>query len=593
MLKKVLSTALLLAMSHSTQLHAVAGQDISNVGKNAIKVFPQAEVKNFYASDKDMQWFKEAKFGVFIHWSQSSVIGEELSWSRNGLTPDLKVNIQNRVPQKVYDNLYKKFNPNKFDADKWMKVFKESGAKYIIFTTKHHDGFCMFDAKNTEYKITNTPYGKDIARQIADAAHKYKMKLFWYYSQPDWTHKDYLTENHDKYREYMFEHLRQLLSDYGKIDGIWFDCLNTTWKHWNSPDMIKMIRKLQPGILINSRWGWGMPIAINGDFDNPEQELGRYEVNRPWESCITMGPTWGWSGAGKLMSADSCIKTLVQCVGAGGNLALNIGPRPDGAIEPQEIKNLKTIGNWLKKNGKAVYATKGGPYKPGVYGVTSRKKNKIFLHILAKMTTPKGLTLRFKNLPAKVLKAYELSSKKKVQFKANKDNITLDISNVKQDNSDTIIVLELDKDATNIETMDSSYKEIPVVDAKASSVYGNGYDIKGILTKGKGEFKAGIHQKKIWVAKSSTGKKQWVELDLGTTKTINALTLTEPKNRTLINSFSLQYYKDGAWVTFYKGDAIGVNFSLLFPKIKTSKIRLNISNFRQGDPGLEAFKVYE
>jgi len=196
-------------------------------------IFAQAKIKYdtvpekyapyIYAKPGDIQWFTDAKFGVFVHWGPYTLAKVPASWGRFGPRPGAGKQATEGVPREEYDNLYKKFNPVDFDADKWIKMVKDAGAKYFIFTTKHHDGFCMFDAKNTDYKITNTPFGRDVAKEIADACHKYGIKLFWYYSQPDWHHPDCLTENNDRYRKYMYQHLEQLFTDYGKIDGLFFD----------------------------------------------------------------------------------------------------------------------------------------------------------------------------------------------------------------------------------------------------------------------------------------------------------------------------------------------------------------------------------
>ena len=372
-------------MAAASFTHASEMSDrINNYGKGALKEIPPETRPYFYAKDADIKWFTDAKFGIFIHWDPSSLAGAEISWGRNGPRPGIKNQPSSGVPQAEYDNLYKNFNPTNFNADAWVKMIRDSGAKYMIFTTKHHGGFCMFDSKETDYDIMSTPYGKDICKQLADACHKYDIKIFWYYSQPDWHHPEFLSEHHEIYREYLFAQLRELLTNYGKIDGMWFDCLNLQWRHLNTPVQTQMIRTLQPGILINSRWGWGMPgVKHNGDFDNPEQKIGSFKIDHPWESCATMGRGWSWRGGGGLMSPAACIRMLVQCAGSGGNLALDCGPRPDGMIDPPEQENYLAMGRWLKQNGDSIYGTAGGPYKPGPYGVCTRKENRIFLHILA------------------------------------------------------------------------------------------------------------------------------------------------------------------------------------------------------------------
>jgi len=233
----------------------VAGLVLARPNDVKYNVIPDEYKPYIYAAPESLEWFEAARYGVFMHWGPYSLAKVPASWGRNGPRPGAGRQASSGVPQEEYDNLYKKFNPVDFDADEWIRMVKDTGAKYFIFTTKHHDGFCMFDAKNTDYKITNTPFGRDVAKELADACHKYGIKIFWYYSQPDWHHPDCLTENNDRYREYMFTQLEQLLTDYGPVAGVFFDGLGTKYYEWDTPRMLKMMRTLQPGILINSRWG--------------------------------------------------------------------------------------------------------------------------------------------------------------------------------------------------------------------------------------------------------------------------------------------------------------------------------------------------
>ncbi len=596
-LKKYITLLSALTSISLTAFSAENPQDIKNVGQNAMQTFPKKAVDEyFYATPEQTQWFRDAKFAVFVHWNPSSLVEAEISWGRKGLRPGLNAKMANPtdgVPAEKYDNLYKSFNPSRFNADEWIKLVKDAGAKYFIFTTKHHDGFCMFDAKNTTYKITNTPFGRDVCKEIADACHKYDIKLFWYYSQPDWTQKDYLTKNHDQYRKYMYEHIRQLLTDYGKIDGMWFDCLNLNWKHLNSPEMIKMIRELQPGILINSRWGWGMPLAHNGDFDNPEQKLGTFKVDRPWETCATMGQGWSWRGIGGLISKDACIKMLVQCVGAGGNLALDCGPRPDGLIDIPERSNYLAMGKWLKKNGESIYGTRGGPYKPGVYGVSCHKGNNVYLHVLASIPTGKSARIELPKLPLKILKAHALSGEP-VEFKIQGDRLTLDLSKMNSNEVDKIVVLELAGDASSIQPIDVGVESREVKDksVKASSFYDDSFSPDALLGEKKGEFHAGIHHSKTWVAKGANGAPQWVEFTFKKPERISAVSLAEPNDRQLIREFVLEASVQGKWKPIHKGKTLGSDFTLIFPPVKAEKIRLRILKYSPNDPGLQKFKVY-
>jgi len=230
--------------------------------------------------------------------------------------------------------------------------------KYLVFTTKHHDGFCMFDTKLTDYKITNSPFGRDVVKELADACHEANFRLGFYYSPPDWHHPDYRTANHPRYIEYLHGQLRELCSNYGRLDILWFDGLGGKATDWDAERLFKMIRTLQPHIIINNRCG------LPGDFDTPEQRIGRFQTNRPWESCITIGRQWAWKPNDRLKSLKQCIDILVRCVGGDGNLLLNVGPMPTGEIEPRQVARLKEIGAWLARYGESIYGTRGGPFPP-------------------------------------------------------------------------------------------------------------------------------------------------------------------------------------------------------------------------------------
>jgi len=593
-----LSAILLCFFIYSFFVGAAEKQSIKNFGEGALDKVPENCKPFLFAADKDLKWFEDAKFGIFICWGPCSIAETEIGWGRNGARPGVPHPAKGGVPEDEYNNLYKKFNPVDFDADEWIKMVKESGAKYIIFLTKHHDGFCMFDAENTDYKVTNTPFKRDVTKELADACHKYGIKIFWYYSQPDWHHPDYLTKHHEKYRKYLYEHIRHLLTAYGKIDGIWFDCLNTSWRHWNTPELVKMIRELQPGILINRRWGWGMPgVKKQGDFDNPEQKIGMFMIDRPWESCMTMGQGWSWRGKGNLMSADECIRILVRCVGQGGNLALDCGPRPDGRIDPEAQKNYLAIGKWLKKFGYSIYGTRGGPYKPGLYGVSTRKGNFIYLHLSLHHANEEKVILSLPPLPVKVLSAKadtgNLTKPVSVPVINSSEKLTLDLSGVTLDPVDTVIELQLDVPAEKISVIDPlplerkvRYKAI-----RASSEYSKAFTIQNLLSKNKGKFEAGIHKNAYWIAKGND-KKIWIEFDFGKSKMINGLTLSEPRGRWNTEAFEIEYDDNGTWKKLYdNGSKIGSVFSLIFNPVRTGKLRLNIFKYKQ-TPALSEFTVY-
>ncbi len=274
--------------------------------------------------------WREMRFGLFVHWGPVSLTGREIGWSRGGERRGHRTGHGTETPVEIYDNLYKEFNPVKFDADEWVAVAKEAGMRYLVFTTKHHDGFCNFDSKLTDYKITSpeSPYGKDIAGQLADACHAADFPLGWYYSPPDWHDANYRNgDRHAEYVKYMHGQIEELLTNYGKVDILWFDGLGGTEQDWDAGRLLPVIRRLQPGIIINNRCG------LPADHDTPEQRVGGFMRDRPWETCMTICRQWAWKPDDTMKSRKQCIQTLLGVVGGDGNLLFNVGPMPDGRIE--------------------------------------------------------------------------------------------------------------------------------------------------------------------------------------------------------------------------------------------------------------------
>ena len=342
------------------------------------------------ASAKDMQWWREARFGLFVHWGPVSLKGTEIGWSRGGERRGRGGT--GTIPAEVYDNLYREFNPVEFDADEWVSIAKAAGMKYIVFTSKHHDGFSMFDSEATDYKITSpeSPYGRDVVAELARACHEAGLKLGFYYSPVDWYHPDYRTENHAKYIEFMHDQVKELCSNYGKVDIMWFDGLqihpmsgsggedhyDPAWaKDWNSHALFRMIRRLQPHVIINNRCG------LEGDFDTPEQHVGFFQTDRPWESCITICRQWAWKPDDRMKSLEECVRILAASAGGDGNLLYNVGPMPDGKIEDRQVVRLKEMGRWLEANGESIYDTRGGPVPPQSWGVTTYRENTLYVHV--------------------------------------------------------------------------------------------------------------------------------------------------------------------------------------------------------------------
>lgn len=396
--------------------------------------------RSSFAKPGDLTWFRQARFGLFIHWGPVSLTGKSLGWGRHThKSPD---GGEGPIPDEEYDNLYKRFDPVKFDAVRWVQMAREAGMKYIVFVAKHHDGFCMWDSRYTGYKITNSPIKRDLLRELADACHKAGMPLGIYYSQRDWYHPDYFTPNHARYIRYMHDQVRELLTNYGKISILWFDA--AWWggmfkaEYWDSEQMYRMARALQPGILINNR------SSIPGDFDTPEQHIGTFQNNRPWESCVTIGTQWSWKPNDRVKSWAQCWRLLTGCATGDGNLLLNLGPRADGTFEPEQEQRILQMGARLQKVGFTIYGTRGGPFCPGEWGGTTYRGKSVYVHLARGSGKWKLPPLRQRIVASKCLTGCS------VQVTQSKDSTDIVIPPATQDEVSTIIELTLDAPVTGM-----------------------------------------------------------------------------------------------------------------------------------------------
>ena len=390
---------------------------------------------------------------MFIHWGPVSLEGTEISWSRGGERRGIEGTGQ--IPVEIYDNLYKKFNPVKFDADKWVALAKTAGMKYMVLVAKHCDGFCMWHSKVDDYNIGNSPFKRDICGELAAAAHKNKMRIGWYYSPMDWRDPDCRTERNDIYVKKMQNHLRELLGDYGRIDLLWFDAEGGPIP-WHQDETYKLVKSLQPNIILNDRLWLGKyadrkPGLVDprADYKTPEQRVGAFDDKIPWETCMTLGTQWSWKPNDKIKTYDECIRILVQCVCGDGNLLLNVGPMPDGRIEPRQVKVLEQIGIWLEKYGESIYNTRGGPFKNGTWGGSTRRGKEIYLHIMQWG----GEEILLPPIGAKIIKSHALTGGK-VHFEQNDKGILISMPWKQHNSFDTIIKLTLNRSAGNLEPVE-------------------------------------------------------------------------------------------------------------------------------------------
>ncbi len=532
-----------------------------------------ADKDYLHAAEEDTEWFRDAKFGLFIHWGPVSLKGTEIGWSRGGERRGREG--KGEIPADVYDNLYKQFNPVEFDAEEWVSIAKEAGMKYLVFTTKHHDGFSMFDTKLSDYKITNSPFNRDVTKELADACHEAGIRLGFYHSPVDWYHPDYRTDTHEKYIEFLHGQVRELCTNYGKLDIMWFDGLGGTSEDWNSPPMFKMIRTLQPGILINNRAG------LPADFDTPEQRVGRFQNDRLWESCITICRQWAWKPNDQLKSLRECLDILVRSVGGDGNLLLNVGPMPNGEIEPRQVERLKEIGDWLEEYGESIYGTRGGPFKPNAWGASTHKDDVIYLHIFE---WDEGEKIRFPKIDQKIV-SHEVLTGGNANVKQTDEGVIVSMAAEDRADIDTIIALKLDGLAKEIPP-----KSLPLYESLASGKKAECSNVYENNNWAFGPAKAFDDDLSTRWATDAGVEQAWIMVDLEGMETFNSVTIRESFNR--VRSFELQYKDGDEWKTFFKGDVIGDKRTISIDPLSARIIRLNILKATDG-PTIREIQVYK
>lgn len=413
------------------------------------EVMPQKK----YTTDQELlAKFMDMKFGMFVHWGPVSLKGTEIGWSRG-----------REVPAEEYDNLYKQFNPQKFDADEWIKTAKAAGMKYFIITSRHHDGFSLWPTEYSDYDIAATPYKKDVLMALKNACDKYGILFGTYYSIADWRHPHYpkgspggktgkATGDMEKFIPFIKCQTKELIEKYDSkimwFDGEWED----PWTHKMGQDFYQYLKSLDENILINNRVDKGRKgmegITISdeyaGDFATPEQRVGNFDVEHPWESCITICKQWAWKPDDEMKSLEECLFTLLKTAGGGGNLLLNVGPMPDGRIEPRQVDRLKEIGNWLDKNGESVYGTTGGPYLPTEWLASTRKGKSVYLHLLN--FNEKKLELPF---PFEArLQSCAMLNGEKLKFKTNHKMLQVQLPENKMSKMVSVIKLDFASDTS-------------------------------------------------------------------------------------------------------------------------------------------------
>lgn len=425
-------------------------------------LFAQTTYKPSPGNLEARKWFADAKFGLFIHWGPFSILGDG-EWVMNN----------RNISVKNYTRLMDFFNPTSFDAHAWVSLAKQSGMKYITLITRHHDGFSMWDTKYSDFNIMNSPYHKDIVKMIADECHQQGIKLFLYYSILDWRRDDYswttgrtgkgtgrtVQGDWKNYIQFMENQLTELLTNYGEIAGIWFDGY---WDQtapegeadrspkidWHLPEIYALIHRIQPNCLIGNNHHLD-PIP-GEDFQMFEKDLPgqnssglsfqKPSEQLPVETCETINNSWGFNITDtSYKSSTQLIQLLAHAASLGANLLLNIGPMPNGKIQPEFQERLKTIGDWLKINGSSIYNTQAGYVKPEEWGCVTQTKENIYLHIF----DPKSKNITLNKFPfPQIKKIYYLKNGEAIPYTLKNETLAINSLHVQTGSPDEVIVVE-------------------------------------------------------------------------------------------------------------------------------------------------------
>jgi alpha-L-fucosidase len=356
--------------------------------------------------DRRMAWFHDARFGMFIHWGLYAVPGGEWNGKKvDGIGEWIMNN--GHIPVADYEKFAAQFNPTRFDATQWVRIAKDAGIKYIVITSKHHDGFSMFDSKVSDYTIVkSTPFKRDPMKELSAACKDAGVRFCFYHSIMDWHHPDAQRIGFPEYNNapsnpnfpryvanYLKPQLKELLTNYGDLGILWFDGeWIGDWKADMGRDLYAWCRSLQPNLIINNRVGkarnsmQGMDKGEGavGDYGTPEQEIPAtgFGPGVDWESCMTMNDTWGFKkNDHNWKSTETILRMLIDCASKGGNFLLNVGPTPEGLIPEASVQRLEEVGKWMKVNSEAIYGTSASPFRELSFGKCTQKPGKLYLHV--------------------------------------------------------------------------------------------------------------------------------------------------------------------------------------------------------------------
>jgi alpha-L-fucosidase len=405
------------------------------------------------------------RVGLFVHWGPSAGLGTPESHSharKSALNP------HGSIPAEEYDELYKKFNPTKYKPDSWLKLAYSAGMRYAVFVAKHHDGFCMFDTKATDYNFMATPYKQDVAKLFAEACKRQGLALGWQFSPKDWKHPDFNTDKHDRYNSYYTQLLDDLTTNYGKVSVMWFDGIEPVGKDkWKDTPTkaAEMMYKKQPNIMLGTHG------AMKEDFVSFEIAVGPFDRTKPWETAEGINPSgWIFNKPMPTFPFRNLLKTMIYTVSRDGNYLLDVGPMPDGTLYPPDSLRLLDFAQFMKVNAEGIHGTRGGPYRDGAWGGATCKGNSVYLFVSDEV----GEQLTLPLLPAKIVKVSRLDGKM-IDWKISKDNLLLQFPDRKQEQKPDFICVKLDLDtkAFDLPIMEGQPNLLKNAKVNASSVKNN------------------------------------------------------------------------------------------------------------------------
>jgi len=544
----------------------------SNTPKN------QDEVEDLSADDLRMAWWREAKFGLFIHWGVYAVPAGKYGDNTNH---GEWIMLNAKIPSAEYKEYASQFNPVKYDPKAWVRVAREAGMRYIVITSKHHDGFALYPSDVTDWDVADaTPYGKDLLGPLVDEAKKAGLKMGFYYSQAqDWNHpggaKSRFQEgdgwdeahkgNFDTYLENIaLPQAKELLSRY-PLDIFWWD--TPTWMNEERTRPFVEALKVKPDIITNNRLG------VEGDTKTPEQFVPVTGHEGDWETCMTMNRHWGYNAYDDdWKSSEELIHKLIEICSKGGNFLLNVGPTAEGEFPQPCIERLQDMGAWLKVNGESIYGTTQGPFSYLSWGYATRKSNLLYLHVTDWPETGKlNVPLTSKLISASLL----IDPDKQLNISEESERIVIDLPAEAPDKVASVVVLELDGDPVAIPIV-SQGKSISASSEQPEHPASNATDGTG-------------HH--IWESADSTGG-SYLEIDMGSPTLIHAVGLDEPDRWPRYRqNIRMESQIDGAWEEIFSASTRGHGLVKKFDPIMVQRVRIYVER-AAGPPGIAEWQLY-